>query len=204
MNSAGDTAPDTSKEDDDDNTSMQEAPPAPKPPSGGADEETITFQRTTRFAGETTTETITIPLSSETAKLHLASLAANSTSKAPQTATTSPPPAPPPSRLRRPLARLSAFDPNPPHKYPRPFSTAKKINTADTELTAKTDKGEKINTVDKSKMDWAKYVDQEGIQEELVKGGRAKESYIARRGFLDDVERRRDEELMEARRAGRI
>jgi hypothetical protein len=53
-------------------------------------------------------------------------------------------------------------------------------------------------------MDWAKYVDQEGIQEELVKGGRAKESYIARRGFLDDVERRRDEELMEARRAGRI
>ncbi|KAF7562183.1 hypothetical protein G7046_g1940 [Stylonectria norvegica] len=61
----------------------------------------------------------------------------------------------------------------------------------------------KLNTVEKSRMDWAGYVDKEGIQDELQLAGKSKESYNAREDFLARSEWRRDEESRRARMAGR-
>jgi hypothetical protein len=52
-------------------------------------------------------------------------------------------------------------------------------------------------------MDWAGFVDKEGIREELEKAGKSKDSYIDRRGFLDRVEQKKDEEARAARLATR-
>lgn len=67
----------------------------------------------------------------------------------------------------------------------------------------KEDKGKKLNTVEKSKMDWAGYVDQEGLREDLEKAERDKGSYLQRREFLDRVEGKREEEARRVRLGGK-
>lgn len=62
------------------------------------------------------------------------------------------------------------------------------------------DKGRKLNTVEKSKMDWAGFVDKEGIREELEVAEKGKESYLHRKEFLERVEGKREE----ARRVGTV
>jgi hypothetical protein len=164
------------------------------------EEETITIHRTIRFAGRTTTETKVVPITSAEAKLFLSQQPSNAPLKS------RPPPTSPTLKTRRPLYRISAFDPNPPSKYPRAFSSAKNLTTINTttKITElKKEEGNKINVVEKSKIDWAGYVDKEGLQEELVKGGRSKEGYLGRREFLDKVDERKEKELREVRRAGR-
>lgn len=59
----------------------------------------------------------------------------------------------------------------------------------------------KLNTVEKSKMDWAGFVDKEGIKDELETAGKAKGSYIERQNFLSRVEVSRDDEARRARLA---
>ena len=52
-------------------------------------------------------------------------------------------------------------------------------------------KAQRLNVVDKSKLDWAEHVDaQEGAREELEKAKRDKGSYLDRRDFLERVEER--------------
>jgi hypothetical protein len=46
----------------------------------------------------------------------------------------------------------------------------------------------------KSKLDWATYVDREGIQDELDVHSRAKDSYLHRTDFLGRLEARQEEE----------
>jgi len=57
----------------------------------------------------------------------------------------------------------------------------------------------KLNTVEKSAMDWAGFVDKEGIADELDAAGKAKGAYKARQEFLARVEYKKDEEARRAR-----
>ncbi|KAK8203428.1 bucentaur or craniofacial development-domain-containing protein [Phyllosticta paracitricarpa] len=64
------------------------------------------------------------------------------------------------------------------------------------------DKAQKLNTVDKSRLDWAGYVDREGIADELDEYGRAKEGYLGRMDFLNRVDERRDADRRAAKMKG--
>ncbi|KAK0748707.1 bucentaur or craniofacial development-domain-containing protein [Apiosordaria backusii] len=65
-------------------------------------------------------------------------------------------------------------------------------------------KAKKLNTVEKSRMDWAGFVDKEGIKDELELAGKSKDSYAARQDFLARSEALREEEARRARMAGRV
>lgn len=62
-------------------------------------------------------------------------------------------------------------------------------------------KEQKMNVVDKSKMDWEAHVEQEGDREELVQAAKAKGAYLDKVDFLERTEMNREEELRIARRA---
>ncbi|KAJ2987101.1 hypothetical protein NUW58_g4690 [Xylaria curta] len=71
------------------------------------------------------------------------------------------------------------------------------------ELREQQAKAKKLNVVEKSRMDWAGFVDKEGIKDELELAGKSKESYVSRQDFLRRVEAKKDEEARLARMAGR-
>ena len=148
-------------------------------PAARQDEEMITIKRTYKFAGEVITEEKTVPKDSAEAKLYLASLEKVTDQNADQNETQKP-------KIRRPLRRISRFDPNPPDAIKKSWVKQAKPEDAP--------KGPKLNTVMKSKLDWAAYVDREGIQDELDVHSRAKDSYLNRTDFLDRTEARREEE----------
>ncbi|MCJ1402978.1 hypothetical protein MMC11_006200 [Xylographa trunciseda] len=60
-------------------------------------------------------------------------------------------------------------------------------------------KEQKMNVVNKSKMDWEAHVEQEGDREELVQAAKAKGAYLDRVDFLGRTEVTREEELRNAR-----
>jgi hypothetical protein len=64
------------------------------------------------------------------------------------------------------------------------------------------DKAQKLNVVDKSRMDWTGFVDKEGIADELDTHGKTKEAYLGRMEFLAGVEARREDERMRVKGAG--
>lgn len=65
-------------------------------------------------------------------------------------------------------------------------------------------KAKKLNTVEKSRMDWAGFVDKEGIKDELALAGRAKGSFADRQDFLARSEARREEDARRVRLAGKV
>lgn len=65
------------------------------------------------------------------------------------------------------------------------------------------EKARKLNTVEKSRMDWAGFVDKEGIKDELALAGRAKGAFADRQDFLARTEARRDEDARRVRLAGK-
>ncbi|KAF2970263.1 hypothetical protein GQX73_g3276 [Xylaria multiplex] len=71
------------------------------------------------------------------------------------------------------------------------------------ELREQQAKAKKLNVVEKSRMDWAGFVDKEGIKDELELAGKSKESYVSRQDFLRRVEAKKEEETRRARIAGR-
>lgn len=66
------------------------------------------------------------------------------------------------------------------------------------------EKATKLNTVEKSRMDWAGFVDKEGIKDELALAGRAKGSFADRQDFLARTEARREEDARRVRLAGKV
>jgi hypothetical protein len=96
---------------------------------------------------------------------------------------------------RRPLRKISRFDPN-------PTGTIKKSWEKQVVADDKDARGPKINTVEKSRLDWASYVDKAGIEDELRTHSKAKEGYIGRMDFLGRMEERREEERRAARLKG--
>ena len=119
---------------------------------------------------------------------------------------------------RKPLRRPSRFEPNPTgqvknlpeHMQVRlrflvnqpPTLTSSSNPSATAAATSSTsNKGaEKINTVSKSRHDWARFVDSTtGLADELSEYGKAKEGYGDRMAFLQRVEGRRANEVRDAR-----
>lgn len=155
---------------------------------GPTGDDTVTIQRTYNFAGKVHTETKIVPRDSAEARLYLASNPSPST--APPTSTS------PPRRATK-LARRSMFEPIIDVGPPR---TDLKLGVGmirERLVAQQEEKGRKLNTVEKSKMDWAGFVDKEGIREELEVAEKGKGSYLQRKDFLERVEGKREE----ARRA---
>ena len=150
-------------------------------------DDTVTIQRTYNFAGKVHTETKVVPRDSAEARLYLAS----NPSPTAETTSTSPP--------RRPtkLARRSMFEPVIDLGPPRPDLKLGVGMIRERLVAQQEEKGRKLNTVEKSKMDWAGFVDKEGIREELEVAEKGKGSYLQRKEFLERVEGKREE----ARRA---
>ncbi|CAI7645800.1 unnamed protein product [Penicillium crustosum] len=148
----------------------------------------IKIKRTYKFAGEWITEEKVVPKHSAEAKAFLSSGEnveyADEDAAAANTA----------RNLRRPLRKISRFDPN-------PTGTIKK--SWEKQLVADKDaRGPKINTVEKSRLDWASYVDSAGIKDELRTHSKAKEGYIGRMDFLGRMEDKRENERRAARLKG--
>lgn len=128
----------------------------------------ITIKRTYEFAGEMITEERTVHKDSAEARLYL------------ESQSTKPPSTPDPDKppLRRPKKRVSMFEPNP--------------TGAVAGLPASASKGPKLNTIEKSKLDWAGYVDKEGIADELNVHKKGKEGYLERMEFLNRMDAKRE------------
>ncbi|KAJ6117288.1 Craniofacial development protein 1/Bucentaur [Penicillium capsulatum] len=159
-------------------------------PSKGA-EQMIKIKRTYEFAGEKITEEKVVPKDSAEAKAFLSSgenveYADVDEAKAADTT----------GNLRRPLRKISRFDPNPTGVIKKSWEKQP------AEVGADGARGPKINTVEKSRLDWAQYVDQAGIKDELRVHSKAKEGYIGRMDFLGRVEAKRDDEARQARLKG--
>ena len=178
---------------------MTELPSISKAP---APERTITIPYTYFFAGETHSSTKTVPVSSPEAQAFLASKDKQQTNKS----------GPP---LRRPLARKDLLEPNPsllikgreiPIRADLPISIGGKgTRHLDTSKKAgrwevgQDNKGKKLNTVEKSKLDWEAEVERQGLREELDKAEKSGNSYLGRREFLDRVEGKGEEDARQIR-----
>lgn len=227
-------------------TEPSAATPRKPEAANGAEDDYITIRRTTRFAGEITTEQKRVPRDSAEARIYLAERAERRRKRAAAAGADvdameldggaeSPPAddadgedAPPPLFvLRRPLKRPSRFEPNPSGevrslppdlqlRWPRaPAPVSAPVVGADGLLMpppplpdriagarrhpAPVDGATKLNTVEKSRHDWAGYVDKTGIAHELDEYGRSKASYLGREEFLARAESRVEQERREAR-----
>lgn len=121
-------------------------------------------------------------------------------------------------KVRRPLRRPSRFDPNPTgyvralppeHQltWPRKSTTVaptgqENVPVPDAPKIQRPEKAQKLNVVDKSRLDWTGFVDKEGIADELATHGKTKEAYHGRMEFLANVEARREEERRRAKASG--
>jgi hypothetical protein len=153
------------------------------------DDKMIKIKRTYKFAGEWITEEKVVPKHSAEAKAFLSSGEnAEYTDEDVAAASAT-------LNLRRPLRKISRFDPN-------PTGTIKKSWEKQLVSEDKDAQGPKINTVEKSRLDWASYVDQAGIKDELRTHSKAKEGYMGRMEFLGRMEDKREDERRAARLKG--
>ncbi|KAL2853359.1 bucentaur or craniofacial development-domain-containing protein [Aspergillus pseudoustus] len=158
-------------------------------------DEMIKIKRTYKFAGEMITEEKLVPRDSAEAKLFLSGEqdgeATTATEDDLANASTT-------VKLRRPLRKISRFDPNPTGSIKKSWEK-QPVTEAGQEENAR---GPKINTVEKSRLDWAAYVDHAGISDELRVHSKAKEGFLGRMDFLDRVDAKREEERRNARLKG--
>ena len=169
------------------------------------EDEFITITQTYEFAGQTVSQEKRVHRDSAEAKLYLSY---NDPSKQKkivlQTGTNG-------IALRRPLRRPSLFEPNPTGEVkglPEHLQRRRTPSRADVlamqkrleqEAEDTKSKAQRLNTVQKSAIDWAAHVDKEGLQDELTEYGRSKKGYMAKVDFLQNVEGRRDQEERRAR-----
>lgn len=158
----------------------------------------IMIKRTYTFAGKVHTEQKLVPRNSAEAKLFLAS---QSNPSAPaQSEQSADDPSSPFTKGKRPIkrARKSVFEP----VTEIPIRTDLHFGPRQESAVALVDVGKgakKMNTVDKSAMDWAQFVDKEGIADELDAAGKSKGAYKARQEFLARVEGKKIEDERRAR-----
>ncbi|KAE8366293.1 bucentaur or craniofacial development-domain-containing protein [Aspergillus caelatus] len=156
-------------------------------------EEMVKIKRTYKFAGEWITEEKVVPKDSAEAKLYMANEKDVETVTATENAAVSKETI----KIRRPLRKVSRFDPNPTGSIKKSWD---KQPIAET--TQENARGPKINTVEKSRLDWAAYVDQAGIKDELKTHSKAKEGFLGRMDFLDRVGAKQEEERRNMRLKG--
>ena len=137
-------------------------------------EELVIIDETYEFAGQVHHEKRAVPKSSEQAKLWLREKASRNTDAR----------FPGDEPIRKPLRRISRFDPNVDN-----LDHYKQRWEKTTQQGQKKKVG-KLNTVEKSKLDWAAHVDQEGLQDELTEHAKTKGAYLARMDFLGHVQQR--------------
>ncbi|KAL9128066.1 MAG: hypothetical protein Q9217_003177 [Psora testacea] len=160
--------------------------------------ETVEVPHTYTFAGQTHTSTKTVPANSAEALAYLASKKKNlELSEGPA--------------LRRPLARKGLLEPNPSRlvrglpSTPRADlptsiggngakSLAMQNKVSVWEGAVKKKKDVKLNTVEKSKLDWDQEVERQGLREELEKAEKSGTSYLGRMEFLGRTEDAIEEE----------
>ncbi|KAL4993000.1 bucentaur or craniofacial development-domain-containing protein [Aspergillus recurvatus] len=172
--------------------------------------EMVKIKRTYKFAGEMVTEEKIVPRDSAEAKLFLSGNGdgeviavtedevTNTTGKGSENTSTNDTP-----RVRRPLRRISRFDPNPSGAIKKSWEKQPLTETgAGAGASQANARGPKINTVEKSRLDWAAYVDQEGISDELRVHSKAKEGFLGRMDFLNRVDAKKEEERRNARLRG--
>lgn len=174
-----------------DNTAAASAPA--KDPTG-----MIKIKRTYNFAGKVHTEEKVVPRDSAEAKVYLATLGEGADASEHNVNDEDEPTKRQPRRAFR-----SAFE---------PITTDGSAQRSDLNLgmaarlqmrETSNQKAKKLNVVEKSRMDWAGFVDQEGIKDELELAGKSKQSYASRQDFLARVEANRDEDARRIRMAGR-
>ncbi|KAH0499121.1 hypothetical protein TgHK011_006337 [Trichoderma gracile] len=149
----------------------------------------IRIKRTYNFAGRVHTEEKLVPRDSAEAKLYLASQGEDAL-----------PDALPIKRLTKKAFR-SSFEPaveGLTNRSDLNLGVAARMKAAN-EAQAK-----KLNTVEKSRMDWAGFVDKEGIKDELELAGKSKDSFASRQDFLARSEALREGEARKARVAARV
>ncbi|TLD05379.1 uncharacterized protein PgNI_09848 [Pyricularia grisea] len=157
----------------------------------------IKIKRTYNFAGKVHTEEKLVSRDSAEAKLYLESLGEGATPEAAEENGDQP-------RRRPKKAFRSAFEPISDQLASRRdlnLGIAARMEARD---LAKDANAKKLTTVEKSRMDWAGYVDKEGIQDELKLAGKSKHSYAERQGFLARSEARREDDARKARMATRV
>jgi hypothetical protein len=186
--------------------------PAVVAPAAVVEEEQIAIKKVYTFAGQDTTEEKQIPRSHLDRYLKDGWKTADvPTAKSPVSEAPADPSEPAQPKVRRPLRRPTRFDPNP-SGYVRALAPEYQLSwprTTATELPgeqetmlepetaaakSKPEKTQKLNVVDKSRMDWTGFVDKEGIADELDTHGKTKEAYLGRMEFLAGVEARREDE----------
>lgn len=163
----------------------------------------IKIRRTYNFAGKVHTEEKLVPRESAEAKLYLASLDPNSAEAAAVVATIvgDSDDVQPKTKPRK--AFRSVFEPIVEGLAQRADLNLGMAMRLQLREQAKDAKAKKLNVVEKSRMDWAGFVDKEGIKDELELAGKSKGSYVSRQDFLARVEAHREEEARRARIAGR-
>ncbi|KAJ6446495.1 SWR1-complex protein 5 [Purpureocillium lavendulum] len=154
----------------------------------GETSETIRIKRTYNFAGRVHTEEKVVARDSAEAKLYLASQGQD----APIDVS--------PTKRATKKAFRSAFEPI---VDAGPGRTDLNLGVTARLKAAKEAQAKKLNTVEKSRMDWAGFVDKEGIQDELELASKSKGSYGAREEFLARSEARREDDARRARMAAR-
>lgn len=157
-------------------------------------DEMIKIKRTYNFAGKVHTEEKLVPRESAEARLYLASQASSGEKPGPDQ------PDQPDKRMPRKAFR-SVFEPavvTAEHGQRKDLNLGMAVR-----LQARQEKAKKVNVVEKSRMDWAGFVDKEGIKDELALAGKAKGSFVDRQDFLARSEARRDEEARRVRMAGK-
>ncbi|EPQ67417.1 Bgt-1868 [Blumeria graminis f. sp. tritici] len=97
------------------------------------------------------------------------------------------------------LARRSRFEPINENLHPRDdlhLSIGKRSHQIERNIPEPL---KKLNTVEKSAIDWSNFVDKEGISEELHAAGKSKGAYKARQEFLARVEQKKEKASRKAR-----
>jgi hypothetical protein len=157
-----------------------------------ASEDTVKIKRTYNFAGKVHTEEKVVARDSAEARLYLLSLDENADPSAKDQA---------PRKILRKAFR-SVFEPiidQSPQRADLQLGLAARLDAR----AASKGEAKKLNTVEKSRMDWAGYVDKEGIKDELKLAGKSKDSYAERQQFLARSEAKRDDEARRLRLAGK-
>lgn len=155
----------------------------------------IKIKRTYKFAGKFHTEEKTVARGSAEAKLYLNSLSDTSEANLVESESSDNI-----SKSRRPpkLARTSIFEPVS-QKMPKRSDLNLGVRRETSLLASDILKdGKKLNTVEKSAMDWASFVDQEGIADELDAASKSKNAYKARQEFLARVDQKKENNARKA------
>ncbi|KAG5925205.1 swr complex subunit [Claviceps africana] len=158
-----------------------------------AQSDTIRIKRTYNFAGRVHTEEKVVARDSAEAKLYLASRLDGEVVPTASDASV--------TKRATKKAFRSVFEPV---LDQGPGRTDLNLGLAARIQAGKEAQARKLTTVEKSRMDWAGYVDKEGIKDELELASKSKDSYAARQDFLARSEAIREDDARRARLSMRV